>query len=447
MAIWRHVHSWLKQTLDYPLYIGEHIPDEPSMYNLSLARNQAAQLAGDWEVAVVHDADTVINPQQIKVGVAAAMETGAVTYPYTERLELDFEGTKMLLEDESSDWQSHMTPYTRNQPLGGCIIVRRDLWELVRGFDSGFVGWGHEDGAFAIASEILSGKRLQRVPGKSLHLEHVAAPAKRADNPIYLANQARIKRYMRAMNQPKAVDMVRALRDESVGTDADDGITWPVANKDTVIDYEVAKMLLVDVTNVLDKYKCTHWLSDGTLLGALRDNNFMPQDDDIDLGVWAADFDIRAIHELAIKFNCNILRLQGRPDDGMIITLGRAGVHLDMFFYYPSKNTSKDKGNANIYCSYYLLEKPYKTSNKSKRFDFEYPAFKSLKRRTFLDHEFWVPKDAAGYLTVEYGQTWREPKTSWDPATGYHNMSANGVVEDMAAEQRMAEEYLKIRLA
>ena len=44
MAIWRHVHSWLKQTLDYPLYIGEHIPDEPSMYNLSLARNQAAQL-------------------------------------------------------------------------------------------------------------------------------------------------------------------------------------------------------------------------------------------------------------------------------------------------------------------------------------------------------------------------------------------------------------------
>ena len=156
-------------------------------YNLSLARNIASQKAGDWEVAVIHDADTVINPQQIIAGVEAAYETGAVTYPYDERWELDFTGTKMLLADETSNWQQHLTKYTRNQPLGGCIIVRRDLMELVRGFDTGFVGWGHEDGAFAIACQILSGKLLQRIPGKSLHLEHVLAPAKQPNNPNNLS--------------------------------------------------------------------------------------------------------------------------------------------------------------------------------------------------------------------------------------------------------------------
>ncbi len=227
IKIWQHVHSWLNQTLDYPLFIGEHCPEIPALYNLSLARNLAAAAAGDWDVAVIHDADTVINPQHIQAGVKLALETGAVTYPYTERWELDFDGTKMLLADETSGWQSHMTQYTRNQPLGGCIIVRRDLWDLVRGFDSGFVGWGHEDGAFALACEVLSGKPLQRVKGKSLHLEHGFAPAKRKDSPIYLANQSRVKRYLLAKQQPNAALLMRQLRDESINTDTDAGIIWP----------------------------------------------------------------------------------------------------------------------------------------------------------------------------------------------------------------------------
>jgi len=447
IEIWRHVESWLKQTLDFPLYIGEHIPKTPAVYNLSLARNKAAQLAGDWDVAVIHDADTVISPQQIQLGVQAAFETGAVTYPYTERWELDFEGTKMLLEDESSDWQSHMTQYTRNQPLGGCIIVRRDLWELVRGFDSGFVGWGHEDGAFAMACQALSGKRLQRVTGRSLHLEHVAAPAKRADNPIYLANKKRIKQYMQVTGQPNAIEVVRKLRDESIQTDKESGIIWPVStDSKSIMDYSVALMLLVDVTTVLDKYKCTHWLSDGTLLGAIRDNNFMAQDDDLDLGVWAADFDIRVIHELVEKYSCSLLRLQGKPEDGMLISVGRAGIHLDMFFYYPYNKSGKKTDEKRIYSSFYTLEKPYNTSNRAKRYDFIYPHYKSLLRYEFLGHEFWVPKNAKEYLVVEYGPEWVIDKTGWDTVKDQCNIVPHGVVNDMADNRRAVADYLKVQL-
>ena len=443
IAIWRHVHNWLKQTLDYPLYIGEHIPDSPSVYNLSLARNHAASIAGDWDVAVIHDADTVLNPQQIKTGVAAAMETGAVTYPYTERWELDFEGTQLLLQDEKSDWQSHMQPYTRNQPLGGCIIVRRDLWELVRGFDSGFVGWGHEDGAFAIACETLSGKRIQRVPGRSLHLEHIAAPAKRPDNPIYLANKKRIERYMKTLGKRDAITAIRNLRDESIETDKNHGITWATNNDDTIMDHRAALMLLVDVTNVLDKYGCTYWLSDGTLLGAIRENGFIAHDYDVDLGVWAEDFDSRVVHELLSKFGCHILRLQGKPDDGMIITMGRVGIHLDMFFYYPTRQKfSTGASNSATYSCLYFLEKPYNTSNKARKYECITPKVKPLVRREFLGHEFWVPKNAKQHLKAIYGPEWQKPMADWDTERDQQNMNLLGIVSNMAAEREAVVTYL-----
>lgn len=427
------------------MYIGEHFPDIPKKYNLSFARNQAAQKAGDWDVAVIHDADTVISPQQIKAGVAAALETGAVTYPYVERWELDFEGTKMLLQNEQPGWQHRMTQYAHTQPLGGCIIVRRDLWDLVRGFDTGFVGWGHEDGAFAMACEVLSGKRLQRVPGKSLHLEHVLAPAKRPNNPIYLANQARIKAYMSATGRPEARKLIRGFRDESIKTDTAGGIIWQEAKPNKQgMDQAAALILLTDVTSVLDKYKCTHWLSDGTLLGAIRENGFLAHDDDIDLGIWAADFDIRVIHELLNKYGCGILRLQGQPGDGMIITVGRAGIHLDLFFYYPVQTSSKKTPQTNIYSCLYELVKPYNTSNKGQQFDCEFPTFKPLVRRDFLGHEFWVPKNAEKHLAAAYGSDWQTPKKDWDLFKDQQNLKPRAIIDDMAADRRAIEQYLRI---
>jgi hypothetical protein len=447
ILIWQHVHSWLTQTLDYPLYLGEHFPETPGTYNLSLARNLAAQKAGDWEVAVIHDADTVINPQQITAGVAAAYETGAVTYPYTERWELDYTGTKMLLSDESSNWQQYMTPYTRNQPLGGCMIVRRDLWELVRGFDTGFVGWGHEDGAFATACQVLDGWRLLRIPGKSFHLEHVYAPAKNPDNPIYRANKARIDRYMQAGDQPNAHVLIQRLRDQSIPTDLENGIVWSIPQSDDKKMHQaLALMLLRDVATVLEKYQCTYWLSDGTLLGAMRENDFIAHDDDVDLGVWAADFDIRVIHELLHKFGCRFGRLQGKPDDGMLITLQRAGVHLDLFFYYPLKNSTSSEKSA-IYCSSYMLLKPYDTSNMAKRYDYLYPDFKPLVRRSFKGHKFWVPENAKQHLVAAYGKDWQKPQPTWDTEKDQRNIKSHGIVKDMAADRQAIGEYLQLRRA
>lgn len=448
--IWQYVKNWLSKTLDYPLYIGEHFPDKPIKYNLSAARNQAAYKAGDWDVAVINDADTVIGAKQIQAGVATAWETGAVTYPYTERYELDFDGTKMLLQDETSNWQQHMTKHARNQPLGGCMIVRRDLWELVRGFDSGFVGWGHEDGAFAMACEVLSGKKLRRITGRSLHLEHVLAPAKKPDNPVYLKNRERIEAYKKATMQPDAAELIRELRDQSIKTDEANGTKWPKIHKNkTKMNQAVALMLLVDVANMLEKYNCTYWLSDGTLLGAIRENGFMAHDEDLDLGVWAADFDKRVIHELISRFSCVIHRLQGKPDDGMVITIGRAGFHLDMFFYYPIANLDEkpqsSKRKNDIYSCLYQLIKPYNTSNKAKQYDCIFPSYKPLVRREFLGHKFWVPKNAEQHLAVTYGADWQKPNKKWNLFNDQQNLKLRGVADDMTTDRQIIEQFLEIK--
>lgn len=123
------------------------------------------------------------------------------------------------------------------------------------------------------------------------------------------------------------------------------------------LDRELACILLgLDVTAVLDKYKCTHWLSDDTLLGAVRDKDFVAGGRDINLGIWANDFDVQVVHELLKKFDCKILRLQGKPDDGMVITVGRGDVCLNMIFYYPYRRKSGRKQKiATMYSSRYVL--------------------------------------------------------------------------------------------
>jgi len=443
ILIWQHVKNWLHQTLDYPLTIGEHFPKTADTYILSLARNIASQKAGDWEVAVIHDADTVINPQHIIAGVEAAYETGAVTYPYDERWELDFTGTKMLLADETSNWQQHLTKYTRNQPLGGCIIVRRDLMELVRGFDTGFVGWGHEDGAFAIAAQVLDGWRLLRIPGKSFHLEHVHAPAKNPNNPVYHANKARIDRYMHAGDQPDAHLLIQRLRDETIEIDTKHNITWKIPQSgDDRMDQALAFTLLRDVARVLEKYNCTYWLNDSTLLGAIRNNDFITNSKDTVLGVWAADFDVRAIHELFHKYGCRFGRLQGKPDDGMLITLQRAGTHIDLYFFYPlNKSASK---TAQIYCSSYLLLKPYATSNQAQRFDYIYSDFMPLIRSNFRGLKFWIPKKATHFLEATYGKDWNTLQEELNTPLKPHNIKPRGIVSDMTINRQAVEQYLKL---
>ena len=45
-------------------------------------------------------------------------------------------------------------------------------------------------------------------------------------------------------------------------------------------------IILRDILNVSKNIKLKIWLEAGTLLGFMRDNNYIPWENDIDLGLW-----------------------------------------------------------------------------------------------------------------------------------------------------------------
>ena len=53
---------------------------------------------------------------------------------------------------------------------------------------------------------------------------------------------------------------------------------------------EILKILLEKVSKLLDDYKIDYFIDGGTLLGAVRDKDIIPYDDDVDIGVLHKDF-------------------------------------------------------------------------------------------------------------------------------------------------------------
>jgi len=75
------------------------------------------------------------------------------------------------------------------------VVVPRNIYEQINGFDEKFVGWGGEDNAFYHAAKIVGGDVL-RMEGDVFHLWH--KPASRAHQ---TENGMRYRVYMQTKNR------------------------------------------------------------------------------------------------------------------------------------------------------------------------------------------------------------------------------------------------------
>lgn len=197
--LWDHLqaHYWADLAENYRLVHGSCTGEA---FNRSEAINAAAREAGDWDVAVIADADTWVPPAQLHEAVETAQRTGSLVAALTSVIELGEQYTMAVLAGQAAPMDLD-AQWVRTEDFvtqSSMLAVPRPLWDAIGGFDEAFVGWGGEDNAFWKAAAVLGGTPL-RINGAAFHLWHpCTSQIERMMSPLWRANWARFQRYVEA---------------------------------------------------------------------------------------------------------------------------------------------------------------------------------------------------------------------------------------------------------
>lgn len=202
--LWRYVRTKLEREVDWPVVEGV---SDPGPFNRAAAINRAAKQR-TWQVAVILDADTVVDPERLRLGVEEAGR-GLLVLPHDNFRSLTRRATNQVLAGRILPEEGEVR-WVRNETNSSCLCIGRDLWDEVGGFDERFRGWGFEDAAFYAACRQLAG--AQRIGGPVHHLWHPRSREKDPGRPDYTRNRELAERYKRAGGNG-----IRALLRESVG--------------------------------------------------------------------------------------------------------------------------------------------------------------------------------------------------------------------------------------
>jgi phosphorylcholine metabolism protein LicD len=164
---------------------------------------------------------------------------------------------------------------------------------------------------------------------------------------------------------------------------------------------------LIYTRDALAKLGVRMFLSDGTLLGAIRERDFIAHDTDIDVGVFAEEVEphlINIVQELGnARFKKGSHGIKFNP-------LGRPRV--DINFYYREATLR--------YHVVYVSKIGKKGKRRRHFYRYEYPDF-GLITHDFLGAIFFVPDSPKEYLRLQYGD-WEVKVKDWTYHSDPHNI-------------------------
>jgi phosphorylcholine metabolism protein LicD len=198
---------------------------------------------------------------------------------------------------------------------------------------------------------------------------------------------------------------------------------------------QIAQENLLIIKEEFQKNNVVFWLTDGTLLGAFRENDFISHDTDTDIGVFAKDMSkISLIVKNLELQGFNLHKSRGILEDGFKLAIIRMEVKTDIFFFYESK---KDP-NLFYHSAYANFEQ-----KASRKYDFFYNAFE-IGEIKFLNHDFPCPKDVIGYLKQKYGSDFMIPKKKWSYWKNPKNVKDNQIKVDNHSAAKALNAFLKM---
>ncbi len=150
------------------------------------------------------------------------------------------------------------------------------------------------------------------------------------------------------------------------------------------IDPEKAFENLTILKEICDKAGLTFMLAYGTLLGAVREKDFIAHDEDIDLAMFEEDRNkFLALLPRILQAGFKIVRHDRRD----LYSIMRNGEYIDFYFF-------RDYGNGMRYCSGFLLPEEF----------FGQPDMIRFKGLDFHTHSNYLDM-----LLCEYGADWQTP--------------------------------------
>lgn len=185
---------------------------------------------------------------------------------------------------------------------------------------------------------------------------------------------------------------------------------------------------LIDIARVFDHRGCQYALSAGTLLGAVRNGDFIRHDPDTDLAVPAETFDPQVLPDLHDE-GFRISRSLGFPDDGLELTLVRNGVRTDLFLLYP-------RGEETYFSAYTDF-----AGGTAGWIDYAFPRYE-YGLMEFMGHKFQAPTNPADFLTRFYGESWRIPTKNWNYAVDPPNARLRADRLNLGESRRAVSDFI-----
>jgi len=157
---------------------------------------------------------------------------------------------------------------------------------------------------------------------------------------------------------------------------------------------ELAKELLFDIDDIFKKYNITFWLDCGTLLGAVRNLDFIDWDNDLDIAVYKSIF---LDYELWNKVIQDFLE----RNIHVVTTWGDS-------VFSCKKYKNKEEMVIDIH-TYKKVNKEYQCAMSNNLLSFPEEIFDSLSSIDFKGRQFNTPNLSETYLALLYGDNWKEP--------------------------------------
>lgn len=145
---------------------------DPELFNRPQALNRAARRTNAG-VILIADADTTFtSPLELVDAIEQTARDGIWRMPqrYTQLTE---DGTDLFMAGRTLDeigpdgvtWEGDGVCWS------GLVVIPREAWDIVRGGDERYVGWGADDVALGQALDTLYGQH-ERWDGNAVHLWH-----------------------------------------------------------------------------------------------------------------------------------------------------------------------------------------------------------------------------------------------------------------------------------